>query len=221
MKHSRTRNWPATVVTVFCITTATVALSQTYKCVDEKGITYYGDTMPPQCATKPVTEMSGQGNVRKKYEAALTAEQIKTRDEENTRKKEEEKLVAEQKRRDSALLATYGSEREIDITRDRSLGQIDARVSSANQRIKEIDKQIEKLQNEMEFYKAGKSKKGSAKEPPIQLVNDLERTNNERTTIEASMKKMDEEKAKMRVKFEKEMARWKDLKAAQAQLRKQ
>ena len=137
------------------------------------------------------------------------------------RKKEEEKLVAEQKRKDSALLATYGSEREIDITRDRSLGQIDARVGSANQRIKEIDKRVEKLQNEMEFYKAGKSKKGSAREPPIQLVNDLERTNNERTALDASMKKMEEEKTKMREKFEKDKTRWKDLKAVQAQLRKQ
>ena len=207
-------------MTVFCIATVTAALSQTYKCVDDKGVTQYGDTMPPQCATKPVTEMSGQGSVRKKYEAALTAEQIKAREEENVRKKEEEKLVAEQKRKDSALLATYGSEREIDITRDRSLGQIDARVGSANQRINEIDKRVEKLQNEMEFYKAGKSKKGSAREPPIQLVNDLERTNHERTALEVSIKKMEEEKARMREKFEKDKARLKELKAVQAQLRK-
>lgn len=221
MKHSRTLKWPEAAVTVFCIATVTAALSQTFKCVDDKGITQYGDTMPPQCAAKPVTEMSGQGSVRKKYEAALTAEQIKAREEEKARKKEEEKLVAEQKRKDSALLATYGSEREIDITRDRSLGQIDARVSSSDQRVKEIDKRVEKLQNEMEFYKAGKSKKGAVKEPPIQLVNELERTNNERTALEASMKKMEEDKAKLREKFEKDKARWKELKAAQAQLRKQ
>jgi Domain of unknown function (DUF4124) len=205
----------------FCIATVTAALSQTFKCVDDKGVTLYGDTMPPQCATKPVTEMSGQGRVRKNYERPLTAEQIKAREEETTRKKEEEKLAAEQKRRDSALLATYGSEKEIDITRDRSLGQIDARVSSANQRIKEIDKRVEKLQNEMEFYKAGKSKKGPAKEPPIQLVNDLERAGNERTALEASIRKMEEEKAKMRERFDNEKARWKELKTAQAQLRKQ
>ena len=208
-------------MTVFCIATVTAALSQTFKCVDDKGVTQYGDTMPPQCAAKPVTEMSGQGSIRKKYEAALTAEQIKAREEENARKKEEEKLVAEQKRKDSALLATYGSEREIDITRDRSLGLSDARVGSANQRIKELDKRVEKLQNEMEFYKAGKSKKAATKEPPIQLVNDLERSNNERTAIEASIKKLEEEKAKMREKFEKDKVRWKELKAAQGQLRKQ
>jgi len=208
-------------VTVFCIATVTAALSQTYKCVDDKGVTLYGDTMPPQCATKPILEMSGQGSVTKKYEAALTAEQIKAREGENARKKEDEKLVAEQKRKDSALLATYGSEREIDIARDRSLGQIDARVSSANQRIKEIDKRVEKLQNEMEFYRAGKSKKGPAKEPPIQLVSELERSNNERTALEASIKKMADEKAKMREKFEKDKVRWKELNAAQAQLRKQ
>ena len=161
-------------MTVFCIATVTAALSQTFKCVDDKGVTQYGDTMPPQCAAKPVTEMSGQGSIRKKYEAALTAEQIKAREEENARKKEEEKLVAEQKRKDSALLATYGSEREIDITRDRSLGQSDARVGSANQRIKELDKRLEKLQNEMEFYKAGKRKTAKTREPPFLLVQELQ-----------------------------------------------
>jgi uncharacterized protein (DUF342 family) len=220
MKHSRTRKWPRAAVAAFCIATAAAALSQTFKCVDDKGVTLYGDTMPPQCATKPITEMSEQGNVKKKYEGALTPEQIRAREKEIARKIEEDKLAAEQKRKDSALLATYGSEREIDITRERSLGQIDASVSSANQRIKEIDKQVEKLQNEMEFYKAGKSKKGPAKEPPIGLVNDLERTNNERTALEASIKKVEEEKAKMREKFEKDKVRWNELKAAQAQLRR-
>ena len=39
-----------------------------YKCQDEKGVTHYGDTMPPQCAKKAITEMSGQGSVVKKYE---------------------------------------------------------------------------------------------------------------------------------------------------------
>jgi len=208
-------------MTAFCVATVTAALSQTYKCVDEKGVTYYGDIMPPQCATKAITEMSDQGKVKKKYEMALTTEQIKARDEEAARKKEEEKLAAEQKRKDAALLATYGSEREIDITRDRSLGQFDARVSSANQRIKEIDKRVEKLQNEMEFYKAGKSKKGPAKEPPIQLVNDLERSGHERTTLEASIKNMEGEKIKMKEKFEQDKARWKELKAGPGQLRKQ
>ena len=34
-----------------------------YKCVDEKGVTHYGDIMPLQCAKKPVVEMSKQGSV--------------------------------------------------------------------------------------------------------------------------------------------------------------
>jgi predicted nuclease with TOPRIM domain len=72
----------------------------------------------------------------------------------------------------------------------------------------------------MEFYIAGKSKKSSGKEPPIQLVNDMEQANNDRAAIEASMKKMEEEKAALREKFEKDKTRWKDLKAIQAQLRR-
>ena len=31
-----------------------------YKCVDEKGVTHYGDVMPWQCEKKPVVEMSKQ-----------------------------------------------------------------------------------------------------------------------------------------------------------------
>jgi chromosome segregation ATPase len=185
--------------------------SALFKCVDENGVTHYGDTMPPQCEKTPVTEISGQGTVKKKYDGVLTPEQIKARDQEAAKKKEDDKREAEQKRIDGALLATYGSEREFDVSRDRAIEQIDARWKTASDRIKDVDKQLAKMNNEMEFYNAGKSSKSQAKDAPTQLKQDLDRIKAERAQVEDSMKKMEEEKAALREKFEKDKERWKVL----------
>lgn len=225
MKHSRIRNrtlnWCATAVAAIVVTTSTGAISSTYKCVDDKGITHYGDTMPPQCANKPFKEISGQGTVTKTHEGPLNPEQIKAREEELAKKVEDEKRLAELKRKDAALLATYGSETEFDIFRDRTIAQISARWNTASQRSKDIDARLAKLNNEMEFYQEGKSKKSAPKEPPAQLVHELLRTQNERKVNEDAMKKMQEEIKEISAKFDNDKARWKELKLTSAQLRKQ
>lgn len=197
------------------------AISSTFKCVDDKGTTHYGDTMPPQCADKPFKEISGQGTVTKVHEGPLTPEQIKAREEELAKKVEEEKRQAEQKRKDAALLATYASEKEFDIFRDRTIEQINVRWNTASQRSKEIDTRLAKLNSEMEFYQEGKSKKNTTNEAPAQLVNELARTQNERKVVEDAMKKMQEEIKEINAKFDNDKARWKELKLTPAQLRKQ
>ena len=51
------------------------------KWVDDKGVTHYGDSIPPEFASRGTTELSKQGIVIKKTDAALTAEQRKAQEE--------------------------------------------------------------------------------------------------------------------------------------------
>ena len=184
-----------------------------FKCVDEKGVTHYGDTMPPQCAKNAVTEMSKQGSVVKQYDAPLTAEQLKAQDVERERRKEHEKKLAEQRLKDHALIATYGSEREFDIARDKDLATLDARKKTLASRNDDVDKQLIKLQNEMEFYKAGKSKTSKEKEAPPQLVQDFNRAKNDRTNLDHELGKVDTDRTTVAARYDVEKARWKRLKA--------
>ena len=127
-----------------------VSAQATFKCVDEKGVTHYGDTMPPQCAKKEVTEISKSGSLIRKYDAPLTPEQLKAREEERLRQAEGQRRTAEQRQKDMALLSTFGSEREFDVSRDRDLLQLDARIKTLQQRIAEVDMQLAKLKVDME-----------------------------------------------------------------------
>ena len=183
-----------------------------YKCVDEKGVTHYGDTMPPQCALKAITEMSKQGSVVKKYDAPLTPEQLKAQAEESERRKEYEKKLSDQRLKDHALISTYGSEREFDMARDKDLATLEARKKTLASRNTDVDAQLTKLQNEMEFYKAGKSKAAKAKEAPPQLVQDFNRATNDRANLDRELAKVDADRVAVTARYDAEKARWKKLK---------
>ncbi len=206
-----------------------------FKCVDEKGVTHYGDTMPPQCAKKAITEMTKQGSVVKQYEAPLTPEQLKAQSEERERRREGEKKLAEQRLKDHALIATYGSEREFDVARDKDLAGIDARKKTLVARNADVDKLLAKYQNEMEFYQAGKSKSAKNKdaagkdakskdakdaapvrEAPPQLVQDFNRAKQDRANLDSELAKVDVDRAAVIARYDGEKNRWKKLKSGMA-----
>ena len=218
---SWTTAWTKAALAIMVMAASTSTFSSTYKCVDDKGVTHYGDTMPWQCATKPFSELSGQGTVKKTHEGVLNPEQLKARQAELAKKGEEEKRLAEQKRKDTALLATYSSEKEFDAFRDRTIAQVSTRRTTASHRIKDIEARLAKLNSEMEFYRAGKSKKSAPRDPPAALVHEVQRTQQERTVVESSMKKMQEEIKEIGDKFDQDKARWKELKMTSAQMRPQ
>ena len=67
------------------------AAGAAFKCVDEKGLTQFGDTPPAACAHVMMYEVSPNGAVVRRIEPTPTPEQLKTRQEELERKKEADK----------------------------------------------------------------------------------------------------------------------------------
>lgn len=186
-----------------------------FRCVDDKGVTHYGDTMPPQCAKKEVSEISSTGTLVRKIDAQLTPEQIKIREAEKAKRTENLRLVAEQKQRDLALLGTYGSEREFTSSRGRDIAQLDGRLKTLQIRTVEIDASIQKYAGEMEFYKAGQSKSTKSAKPreaPQQLVIDLARAKNDRVALDTEIAQTEAEKKTIGERYDEEKARWKRLK---------
>ena len=183
-----------------------------YKCTDEKGVTHYGDTMPPQCDKKPVVEMSQQGSVVRRIDAPLTPAQLKEIDDNRIRDKAKNDLIAVQKLRDTALLSTYGAEREFDVARDKDIAALSARRATLAARTGDVDKSLEKLNSELEFYQAGKSKTAKTKEAPLHLVQAQTRAANDALSIRAEIEKIDKTKEEIRLRYDTEKARWKRLK---------
>jgi hypothetical protein len=201
---------------VLAILAASPAFGATFKCTDEKGVTHYGDTMPPQCAKTPVLEVQKTGTTVKRFDAQMTPEQLKAKQDEEKRKSDEAKAAAEAKRKDMALLNTYSSERDFEVAKQRNIEPIEARIKSAQDRIVKVDKRTKDLEDEMEFYTAGKSKTAKERKPPIQLVTDLERSRNEKAALVTSIDRYEKEIEQVKARYEADRKRWLELRRSGA-----
>jgi hypothetical protein len=182
-----------------------------YKCVDAKGITHIGDTPPPGCATVMMYEVTPTGKVIRAIEPTPTPEQAKALAAEAAKKREADAKAAEMKRRDVALLSTFGSEKEFDVARERNIEPIKARIGTAQDRMQAVDTRQKALEEEMEFYKSGKSK-GKGKEAPATMTEELARLQKERAALQASITGYEKEIEQVRVKFDGDKKRWVELK---------
>jgi prefoldin subunit 5 len=196
-----------------------------FKCVDDKGYTRVGDTPPEQCANVVMYEVSSSGTVLRKIDPSLTPDQVRARTEEVERRKESDKALQEQKRKDLALLASFSTEQEFDTARDRNIEPLTGRIKSAGDRIAAIDKRLKDLDDEMEFYKAGKKKSKdkdkdgkdkAAPEVPAMLKDEVARLKHERETLAKNVAGAEREITNMRTKFDTDKRRWMALKSGTA-----
>jgi chromosome segregation ATPase len=184
-----------------------------FRCVDEKGRTHIGDTPPAGCANVVMQEVTRGGIVIRTIQPSLTEEQFKARQDADARQREADKAVSEQKRKDMALLATYSTEKEFDVARDRNIEPLTGRIRNSEERLKEIDKRVATVKDEMEFYKAGKKKGGDAKERmPPGLQAELTRLDEEKKSIARQMTGYEREIGELRTKYDTDKKRWMALK---------
>jgi chromosome segregation ATPase len=199
-----------------CLLLATLAATSAgaaYKCVDEKGKTHIGDTPPAGCGNVILYEISRSGAVLRKIEPSLTPEQLQQKQIDDARRLEAERAAAEQKRLDTALLQTFSSEKEFDVVRDRNIEPLNSRIKNAQERIVAVDKRLKEVDEEMEFYKAGKkSRDKKANEAPKPLLDEIARLNNEKATLQKGIASSEKEITDLRARFDVDKKRWVALK---------
>jgi len=147
------------------------AQQRMYKCVDAKGKVYYTQLPPPECLGRDTQELDKSGTLMRKSQtpAALTPEQQKAREAELKKKLEGDERSKEERRKNTALLNTYSSEKDIDDARERALKEARAAIVDTEKRIADAHKRKKELESEKEFY---------VKKPmPAKLKQDI--TNNE------------------------------------------
>lgn len=215
------RTQPIAIAAILALTPGFAAAQAIMKCVDEKGVTHYGNPLPPQCAKSEIKELSGQGTVKKTLDRPLTPEEIKAREDEMIRSKDERRRQEDLQRRDRALVATYGAEKEFDVSRDKALDVINTRQKTSQNRLKELEDYQKKLSAELEFYKDGKSKSSKGKEVPAELAQNVERTKKDLEATKDSIQRMEEEKKNIHAQFEADKQRWRDLKSGKVVLKLQ
>ena len=128
-------------------------VSVTYCCTGDNGRQVCSDVLPKECYGKAYREINSRGITTRHVDAPLNAEQRAFREVEIKKAKEEEARRLEQTRKNRALLATYSSEQDIDVARDRAIADIQKAIKASQDKLAELAEQRQMLDNEAEFFK--------------------------------------------------------------------
>ena len=190
------------------LTATQPALAATYKWVDEKGVIHYSDKMPPDAVDKASVELNTQGIPIKKTDKALSPEQRRAIEQDAERQRQVERAREEIARRDRALVASYTSEAEIDLARNRSLQTINSAVQSSQA----FTEQLNKRKADVEIKKA----ESQGKPGVAVLDRELESIETELARQVDLILLKKRETAAITAKYDADKLRWRELVAAKA-----
>lgn len=182
------------------------AAAATYKWVDENGVVQYTDRVPPEALNRGNVELNKQGVPVRRTEPALTPEQRRAKAAEDEKRKQQEKQQAEAERRDFALLASYTSETEIDLSRQRALATIEA-VLTVSQSFHE---QLTRRKAELEKQRSGYA----AKPVPLALEREYQGVLTELDRQTELVRNKKAEYLATATRYDADRARWRELSAA-------
>lgn len=180
------------------------ASANLFCCHDANGKKVCGNSLPGQCYSRAYYELDARGAVVRQVEAPLTPEQRAQRAVEEAKKKEEEKRLAEEQRRNQALVASYTSEKDIDIARGRALVDFDKTSQDIRKRHDEALKNKKKLDNEKEFFQK--------KPMPESLKTQIRENEEEIRKTLALLDNNTAERNALIAKYEEEKKRWVEFK---------
>lgn len=199
-----TKSSPLLLALLASLTFSLPATAKMYRWVDDKGVTHYGETIPPEYANKDRAELNPAGRVIKKQEV-LNADERRANEQEAAAKREEDAAALEAKRYDKALLNTYSNTKEIDLARGRNLQQVDARIQSTGSQIKMVNDNLQSLQNDAD----ARTKVG--KKAPPSLHEDIQETQARLNKLQQDMEKAKAEKTALEARYDADKARYKIL----------
>jgi hypothetical protein len=174
-----------------------------YKYVDASGKVYYSERPPVEATGKAMEQLNRQGAVMKQVHAAPTADEIAAAAAERRRKQDDEARLREENRRNQALLDTYASEKDIELSRARALQLVELSVKDAEGKLGEALKRQDRLKAETEFY--------AKKALPARLRQEMENNAREIGVQREAIAKRDKDVAGINAKYDEDRRRFVDL----------
>jgi hypothetical protein len=199
-----------TAVLLISFTLAAPALAQApqrmYKCVDARGKVYYTQVPPRECLGRETQELNKSGSVIKKSERAPTPAEIQAQEAERKKKAETDERLKEERRKNTALLNTYSSEKDIEDQRARALKEAQDAITASEKAIAGAQKRQKDLEAEKEFY---------VKKPmPFKLRNELSNLDIEIKNQNALLEAKKKEITHINAKYDEDKRRYVELTAA-------
>lgn len=181
-----------------------------FKCwTNSDGVRECGNTIPPEYAQKKTEVVNERGMTVEVNERAKTKEELAA--EAQRERAAEEKLAAEEKkrqeqeRRDKVLLATFATEEDITMARDRQLTSIDGTIELTRLA-------IEKLQEKLTGYREQSARYERAGKPvPEDLAKDIESVQNQIANRQQYIGNKEAEKQTLKQKYDEYQKRFREL----------
>jgi hypothetical protein len=181
---------------------------QTYKWVDEKGVTHYGDSVPSEYSQREQQVLNAQGVEVQKRQAEMSPAEAAAH---AARQKEE----ALRRQHDMFLISTYPSVKEIENVRDTRLDQINAQISASEQYIASLTTRVDGLKQRSMTY-APYNTKPSARRMPDDLAEEMVRALSELRTQNSALVQRRTELQKVVDQFDGDIKRFKELRTSAA-----
>jgi len=174
-----------------------------YKWVDDKGVTHYGDSIPPEYSKQESTILNKRGVEIGRIAAQKTPEQLA----EEARAQE---AIVRQKQHDTFLLSTYPTVKDIESLRDERLEQISGQRRAAEAYVDTLNGRLSTLQSRALNFKPY-NEKPTARRMPDDLAEDLMRTLNEMRSQRTALAAKDTEESALRAQFQSDIDRYREL----------
>lgn len=186
----------------------TTAQKPTYKWVDEKGVTHYGDSVPAEYSQREKRVLNTYGIEMDKQRAEMTPA-------ESAAYAEKVREESRRKQHDFFLISTYPSVKEIENVRDTRLGQIGAQVSAAEAYIASLSTRVDGLKERASMF-APYSTRPGARRMPDDLAEELVRALSELRTQNNALVAKRAEMQNVSNSFDADIRRFKELRMSAA-----
>ena len=184
-------------------TPGAAAAPRIFCCHDQSGRQVCGDILPSACYGRAYRELGQSGRTSRVVEAPLSAAERAAKAAEELQRQEQERLLNEQRRKDQALLNTYGNEKDIEVMRSRTLRDLDTAIAAAEERIVEIRQRRKKFENEAEFYKNRRL--------PADVAKGLRDADYEIGAQESVIESKRKDQETVRLKYDEDLRRFRDI----------
>jgi hypothetical protein len=188
------------IVVVF----STTAEAKLYKWVDDKGVTHYGEVIPPEYANKSNVLLSDKGLLIKRTEEINNKER-RANVEDEAKKRIDNEAKLEQSRKDKALQNTFSSAEEIDLARDRNLHQVESLISSIQSLQKTARENLKNYQQE------AAERKRAGRKLPVSLQADITESENKLAKLQLDLVKAQEKAVTVKSNYEADKMRFREL----------
>lgn len=203
--HRRAASWRFLAALLLSLGGSLPALAGNFFCCPDpqSGRRVCGDSLPDQCRGRAYRILDSNGNLVKEVPAALTSEQKAAKAEEERRRQQQEEIDREQKRKDTALLATYAALQDIDMAQQKAEGDAKLIMQGLQARIDDGNKKRKKALEETEFYRG--------KPQPPELTLRLKSLDSELAALQQELAQKQRDFSGIKLRYDSERQRFREL----------